>query len=278
VLAEPSRDNADSRGVPEGRAASNDMDATAPITVVGRGREADGGATAVLRAQAAGGDAEADEATRNLGDTRRLTVPPSATPWPRWARVLVSFVVLAVVAALAGAVYRATWLATHVATPSLVGRNVGDAGRIVLPLQLGVTVTEQRQDPHAAVGVILAQDPPPGLEVSKGSVIGLTISQGSGIVPDLHGLGVLRAAHRLETAGLRLGRVSYTYSDLVPSGAVIAQFVSPGKHLAPNGPVDVLVSEGRLPFPLNVPWFLPGSGPGGPGLDQDVSNGSHGGK
>jgi len=204
------------------------------------------GATAVLPAPVAG--------------ARGMEARPR---WPVWARAALTLVVLGFLAALAAGIYRATWLAMHVPVPSLVGRTVGDAGRAVLPLELRVVVSARRQDPRAGVGVILAQDPPPGREVARGAVVRLTVSQGSGVVPDLHGLAVLQAARQLEAAGLRLGRVSYTYDDRTASGAVIYQFVGPGTRLAPNGAVDVLVSQGPPPFPLKLttPWFVPNPRP-----------------
>jgi predicted Ser/Thr protein kinase len=203
-----------------------------------------------------------------VSDTSRMQALPAAAPvWPAWARAAISLAVLAALAGLAVTIYRTTWAMTHVTVPPFVGRTVADAGKIALPLQIGVAVTARQQDPRAAVGVILGQDPPPGREVRKGTVVRLTVSQGSGLVPDVRGLAVTEAARRLEAAGLRLGQVSYTFAGLTPSGTVIQQFVAPGAHLAPNGPVDVLVSQGSMPFPLGTPWFVPTPGPGNRGSD-----------
>jgi len=195
-------------------------------------------------------------------DTSQMPAVPSPRPSrPAWARMALFGTIVLFIAALAVTAYRTAWLATHVAVPSLIGRPMASAGQVVLPLELGVMVTQQRQDPHAPVGVVLSQDPPPGRQVMKGSVIQLTVSQGSGIVPDVHGLPVSQAIRHLETAGLRLGRVSYTPDDRAASGTVITQFQPPGTHLASNGPVDVLVSQGPPPAPLSMPWFFPHPNP-----------------
>lgn len=197
-----------------------------------------------------------------VSDTSQMPAAPSPRPSrSTWARVALFGMIVLFIAALAVTAYRTAWLATHVAVPSLVGRPMASAGQVVLPLELGVMVTQQRQDPHAPVGVILSQDPPPGRQVMKGSVIQLTVSQGSGTVPDVHGLPVSQAIRQLETTGLRLGRVSYTPDDQAASGTVITQFQPPGTHLAPNGPVDVLVSQGPPPAPLSTPWFFPHPNP-----------------
>ncbi len=219
------------------------------------------------------GSAWGNDATARLASHVRDTSRMPAVPSPAAAfggmrpprggagrrgvtRAVLSGIVGMCIVVLALAAYRTTWLATHVTVPSLVGRTVADAGQTVLPLQLGVLATTQRQDARAAVGVILSQEPPAGVQVMKGSVVHLTVSQGSGTVPDLSGLPVAQAARQLEALGLRLGRVSYTPDDRVASGTVIHQFQPPGTHLAPNGAVDVLVSLGMPPL------FVPGEPPG----------------
>jgi len=138
-----------------------------------------------------------------------------------------------------------------------------------------VVVTSQRQDPGAPVGVILAQDPPAGSEVVKGSVIQLTVSQGSGLIPDLGGQPVSQAARMLEVAGLRLGAVSYSHDDRVPAGDVIAQFQPAGTHLDPNGGVDVLVSTGAplAPSKITSPPAPETTAPGAP-VPSDNGNGN----
>jgi len=202
-----------------------------------------------------------------MSDTGSAAAPPQRrSRRGAWARVTIGVGIGVCVAVMAAAGYRGAWLAAHAAVPSLAGRTVQDAGQDVLPLQLGVIVTSQRQDPHAPVGVILAQDPPAGSEVVKGSVIQLTVSQGSGVVPDLGGQPASRAARLLESAGLRLGAVSYSHDDRVPAGDVIAQIQPAGTHLDPNGGVDVLVSTGPplAPAKTTSPVAPDTTTPGGP--------------
>jgi hypothetical protein len=209
-----------------------------------------------------------------LSDTSRMPVAPSPSfAWPIWARLALSVLAIVGFVVLGASMYRAYWVTTHVHVPSLIGRTVTEAGQAVTPLQLGMVVASQRQDSQAGVGVILSQSPPPGSEVGKATVIRLTVSQGSGIVPDIRGLQVSVAARQLEAAGLRLGRVSYTFDDRTSSGTVIYQFLTSGTHLAPNGPVDVLVSRG-LPG-LQPPWFGPTPSPRS---DQRSDHGNDGGK
>jgi len=211
-----------------------------------------------------------------IPDTGLGEVPPRRrSRRGAWARTAIAAAIGVCVVVVAAAGYRGAWLAAHAAVPLLTGRTVQEAGQDVLRLQLGVVVTSQRQDPGAPVGVILAQDPPAGSEVVKGSVIQLTVSQGSGLIPDLGGQPVSQAARMLEVAGLRLGAVSYSHDDRVPAGDVIAQFQPAGTHLDPNGGVDVLVSTGAplAPSKITSPPAPETTAPGAP-VPSDNGNGN----
>ena len=175
-----------------------------------------------------------------------------------WLRTVAIAVAVAATGAALAAGYRQAWLGAHSRVPSLIGDTVQKAAGAVIPLDLGVRVTAHRQDPHAAFGAVVEQDPPAGREVIKGTVVNLTVSEGSGTVPSVEGKRVAQAASLLEDAGLRLGAVAYTPDDQVAAGSVIHQFQAPGTTLGPNGAVDVLVSAGPPSKP--PPPALPGSG------------------
>jgi len=187
-------------------------------------------------------------AAGTTGDTTEFPGPVRARRGISGLHLGAGAIVVAVALALIGLGYRTAWIAAHVTVPALAGRTVADAGKAVQPLQLGVIVASQRQDPRASVGVVIAQNPPPGRQVVRGTVIELTVSQGSGVVPDLRGQSASQAIHSLEAAGLRLGQVGYTPYDAAPAGVVIYQFQPPGTRLAANGAVDVLVSQGAPAF------------------------------
>ena len=189
-------------------------------------------------------------------DTAQLRLPGQPRPRLVAARLAVLAVCVAFGLVILAAAYRSAWVAAHVTTPNLIGRTVADAGGAVQALRLGLLVTGKRQDPTAPFGVVLAQNPAPGTGVAKGTVIDLTISEGSGLVPGLRGQTIQQASGMLERVGLRLGQVSYTFDDEVTSGRIIYQFQPPGTQLGPNGGVDVLVSQGAPVFPF---------GPGPPG-------------
>ncbi|HKX19014.1 MAG TPA: PASTA domain-containing protein, partial [bacterium] len=195
-------------------------------------------------------------------DTAAFRVPRRAPSRLIVARIAVAAICVALGLTVLAAAYRSAWMAAHVSTPSLIGRTVADAGDIAQKLRLGLLVTGKRQDPTAPFGVVLMQDPAPGIDVAKGTVINLTVSEGSGLVPDMRGQTIQQAEALLERAGLRLGQVSYTFDDQVTSGRIIYQFQLPGAQLPLNGGVDVLVSQGAPPFP--IPFGPPGLQKKGP--------------
>jgi eukaryotic-like serine/threonine-protein kinase len=186
------------------------------------------------------------------GRARRAHPAPAPGAWPpAWA---LSSVLVLCAAALVAVSSFGSWVTAHVATPSLVGRTVADAGQILRPLQMGAVVASQRQDLRIASGTIVDQDPAPGRWVLKGSIVRLAVSRGSGIVPDLRGLSVAQATQRLDGAGLRLGSVSYLHDDAIPHGGIFYQFQPAGAHLAPDAPVGVLVSLGPPVLFPGIPW------------------------
>jgi serine/threonine-protein kinase len=269
-------------------------DATAPLGRVGtvagtlgpRKAPVDGSA-ATARSDDETGELPAGQGPLKSGQTASLPAIPArrheaaygtaplrlpARPGGTAAAVRVTITAVCVLFGLAflAAAYRAAWTAAHVATPNLVGRTVADAGMTVEQLRLGVLVSGERQDPKVPFGVVLAQDPAPGTDIAKGTIIDLTVSQGSGVIPDLGGQTVPSASGMLERVGLRLGRVSYAIDFQVASGRIISQFQPAGTRLQPNGGVDVIVSQGfRLPF------FVPQTGPnrGGYGPDRPTPKG-----
>ena len=195
-------------------------------------------------------------------DTAELRVPRRGPSRLIVARIAVAAICVAFGLTVLAAAYRSAWMAAHVSTPNLIGRTVADAGDTAQKLRLGLLVISKRQDPKAPFGFVLAQDPAPGTDVAKGTVINLTISEGSGLVPDMRGQTIQQAEALLERAGLRLGQVSYTFDDQVASGRIIYQFQMPGAQLPSNGGVDVLVSQGAPPF--SIPFGPPGLEKKGP--------------
>jgi eukaryotic-like serine/threonine-protein kinase len=128
--------------------------------------------------------------------------------------------------------------------PSLVGQPLDAAQRAAASSQLSVAVASSRQDPNAAQGVVLDQDPSPDAAVARGATIHVIVSQGSGVVPDLRGVPLDDARKQLAAAGLRLGETTQTADDTVASGMIVSASPAPSTHLAANSQVDLVVSGG----------------------------------
>jgi len=178
-----------------------------------------------------------------LGRGPAVPARPRRRPRPRAVGVAIIATVGVAALAVVASADRDAYLRTHPTVPDLVGKTVAESARMMVPLHFGIIVTGSIQDPRASAGVVLIQNPPPGRVLPMGSIIQLKVSQGSGIVPRLRGDPVSAAARRLETVGLRLGRVRDIEDNAAP-GTVLEQFTPPGHRLDANSPVDVLVSDG----------------------------------
>ena len=140
--------------------------------------------------------------------------------------------------------------------PDLTGTSVNDAAATLHARGFGVDVSPSSSD--AAAGTVLAIEPPPGTSLRPGRVVRLTYALPPGQlpprdVPRLIGeVFPATVSERLESAGLRLGRVSRIAAD-VPRDVVIAQSAPQGSELGQGEAVDVLVSDG----PRTDATFLP---------------------
>ena len=97
-------------------------------------------------------------------------------------------------------------------------------------------------------GTVIGTVPPAGQRLYDGEVLTLTVSLGKKTptvtVPDLYGLGEVQAEAALRSRGLKLGKITYTASNL-PSGKVIAQQFSPYSPIDKGSSVDITVSIGN---------------------------------
>jgi len=171
----------------------------------------------------------------------RSLLPHPRLRW-RTAGIAATAAVVATAVVMVASAERDVYLRTHPLVPNLVGKTVAEAARMMVPLRFGVIIAGSKQDPSAPVGIVLMQNPAPGHRLPAGAVIQLRVSQGSGVVPHLRGGPVHEAAGRLESVGLRLGRVQGIDDDS-PPGTVLEQFTAPGDRLKANSAVDVLVSQ-----------------------------------
>jgi serine/threonine-protein kinase len=135
--------------------------------------------------------------------------------------------------------------AREVTVPSLAGRTVNDATQLLNDLDLALHVEESRRpDPKVARGLVLAQDPVPGLVTRRSRSVRVWLSDGPvvTIVPALVGESERTAQLRAQTQNLQLATVAEIRSGEYPPGMVIAQSPEPR---ARGSSVTLLVNRGE---------------------------------
>jgi len=160
--------------------------------------------------------------------------------------------------------------AVRVVLDDLVGDPLSEARRGLDEAGVAVEV-EERPDEEVPAGVVLAQDPGPGLEVRGDGTVRLVVSSGPSPrpVPDVEGRSVAVASFTLGAFGLEVTEVEGTLATELPPGAVVRTDPPAGSTVARGTPVRVVVSGDAPPAP--VPGVLGQAA--GPAADQIRSSG-----
>jgi serine/threonine protein kinase len=108
------------------------------------------------------------------------------------------------------------------------------------------TEIRRQEGSEEDAGRVLKQSVPSGKKVGKGSMILLTVGEGSQVVrvPDLIGLSYPEAESKLEESGFLLGGVKESPSKTVPAGMIMKQDPPPGTTLDPDAYVYLTTSVG----------------------------------
>lgn len=128
--------------------------------------------------------------------------------------------------------------------PNLSGMTFEQATASLTEKKLLVSVEKEMNNPIASKGVILSQNPSPGLKVKKASTIVVVTSSGKTIVPKLAGLAADDAKTKIAEAGLAAGAELEEESDKVPAGSVVATDPEEGAEVLQATPVTLVVSKG----------------------------------
>ena len=150
----------------------------------------------------------------------------------------------------------------RVEVPSLVDMTVTDAQAAADEEGLVLVITgEERTDIEP--GIVLAQDPGEGKPVAGGSEVAVTVSLGkvAVTVPDLRNRPRNEAVQLIENEDLTVGTETSDFSPNVPVGIVISQSPRPGIVVAPQTPVDYVLSDGPEPTPTPTPTPTPAPTP-----------------
>ena len=155
-----------------------------------------------------------------------------------------------------------------VVVPSVVGETQGAA--VSQLTKLGLKPQLKNVPSSQPAGQVVAQKPPAGKEVDKGSAVTLNVSSGAGgatttvqtttaggltTIPSVRGLAITAGLRRLNTAGFR-PLVRYVSSSQ-PAGRILSQSPAGGGAARTNTPIRVSVSTGPHPgAPETIPSIV----------------------
>jgi beta-lactam-binding protein with PASTA domain len=146
--------------------------------------------------------------------------------------------------------------ANTVTVPSFVGQALPDAQNEIGRLKLKGSVIGQAASNQYPKGVVMNQQPQPGMHVRAGRQISLVLSTGvqTEVMPDLRYQSLREAGLDLSRARLQLTKTTYAKSDDIPSDHVIDQNPAPLVSVTEGTGVSLVVSKGGATS-IKVPGF-----------------------
>ncbi len=133
-----------------------------------------------------------------------------------------------------------------VAVPDVTGTTqiAAQAALSARPLALGA-VSLQTSSTTVA-GLVLAQTPPAGAQVSPGTSIALTVSSGPSLatVPAVTGKSPSAATTALNAAGLTVGTLASAASSSIAAGFIVSESPAAGSCAPAGSAVNLVVSSG----------------------------------
>jgi serine/threonine-protein kinase len=106
--------------------------------------------------------------------------------------------------------------------PRLIGVTAAQAESMLAQSGLKSEVADRERHPTLAAGMVVWQDPAPGVAVPRGTTVALTLSEGPPriAVPDVRALEADLAQQLLEAAGISVASVDTVASQLLAGLAV----------------------------------------------------------
>ena len=147
----------------------------------------------------------------------------------------------------------------NVVVPDIQGKSSYEALTMVSAQGLGLKKESEEFNKSVPAGVVLRQNPLPGMMVKDGKVVRIILSQGgeSSFVPDLIGQKSRSAALTIRSYGLVLGEESSRYSVVYDKDTVVAQDPPKGTSVDKDTMVNVVVSLGAPPQNVKLmPKFI----------------------
>lgn len=129
--------------------------------------------------------------------------------------------------------------------PRVIGATVAGAQRLLSEAGLKSEVADHERHPTAPAGVVVWQDPSPGVAVPRGTTVALTLSEGPPriAVPEVRGLGAELAQRLLWAAGVTIASVDTVPSPL-PAGIATGTAPAARDSVRSGGAVILHLSKG----------------------------------
>ena len=137
--------------------------------------------------------------------------------------------------------------------PQLVGSSGESARELIVALGWNVEERFDRLD-STVEGEVLATEPIGGTALEENETVVLVISLGAErvqIPTDLVGKSLAGAERLIQSAGLKVGEISYSFSETIDAGMIV-NVLAPMTELPLGGSVDLLVSDGRVPVVIPI--------------------------
>jgi serine/threonine-protein kinase len=134
---------------------------------------------------------------------------------------------------------------TSAAVPNVVKMSLANAMQALTSAGLQVGTTTRQASDEIEKDRVVATSPAIGQQAPNGSKVNLVVSDGPSPVkvPSVVYKGLTRARKLVEEAGLKVGRVTYTYDEDRAEGVVLRQTPSADAMAAKGSEVDLLVNE-----------------------------------
>jgi eukaryotic-like serine/threonine-protein kinase len=200
--------------------------------------------------------------TQMMDAAERETValrPPAAAPAPRRAKQKSGIPPIfksrwTLMAGLLALILSFVWFGpiNQTTVPAVTGMTQEAAEEALSSNNLGATI-EPVHDDEILSGRVIAQDPPEGASVRKGSAVTLQVSLGPRVelIPDLAGSRPQDARARLEELGFEEIAETSGFSDAVETGEVIGTRPPAGETAPTSEPITLIVSSG--PKTVKIP-------------------------
>ena len=133
------------------------------------------------------------------------------------------------------------------AVPRLLGEPYDSAQGELRRGGLAAEVAGYEPSVDAAVGIVVWQDPPPGVAVSRGATVSLTLSEGQprAAVPDVRGLDADLARRLLWGAGLRVEQADTVPGSQQPTDVAVGTTPGAKDSVTTGGTVVLHLSKGK---------------------------------